>query len=112
MKKYYVSIGTGTDKLSKSFVEENDKSEIVRDFLKEAYYMIDETLIVTENKEEALKVYNNTDSSYYFTVSDYGYELSATIIELSEEEGEYDEDGDWQAEEIAVIKKKCGDISF
>ena len=95
MKIYTVETGTNSTYLPAHYVDSTASAEIVSDYLSERNYMTDTVIIRTPDKDEAQKAYDSAWSDYNIVATPVGYQLDVTLVELSEEEGEFDEDGDW-----------------
>lgn len=107
MKKYFVSAGWNSWSLPDHYKESTTDEQIIKDFFDSVLYMTDSTLLSTESEEEARRFYASTHGDYQIDATGAGYELSIYVIDLSVEEGEYDEDGDWCSDKITIIDKKA-----
>ena len=110
IKRYYVDCGYNCDYVSDWQKANYTDEQIAKDYLVRGEYMTETTMIETHSRKEAEKVFNAVCSDYNITKTNVGYELSAYIVELCEEEGFYDEDGDWNSFSIRVLANKIDDI--
>lgn len=98
MKKYSITKGTITDSWSKSEIE---ASELLR-----GEYQIDdgEVIFSSFDKSEAETEFAKYYCDCVLYKTQVGYEVHIDYFDLSEEEGEIDENGDFEADFIEIIK--------
>lgn len=110
-KRYLISFGTNTESAQRSYVDSNTREEIFKSYIDSELYTMDRVIFTTDSKEEALAEFSKYRSSISVVLSNYGYEIGYEAYELSEETGEYNEDGEWEGIfatplEIAKLKNE------
>ena len=98
MKRYSITKGTITQSWSKSEIEASE-------FLSREYQINDgEVIFSSFDKSEAEKEFTKYYCDCILYKTQVGYEANIDYFELSEEEGEIDESGDFEADFIEAIK--------
>ena len=98
MKKYVITKGTVTESWNKSEIEASE-------FLNREYQIDDgEVIFSSFDKSEVEKEFAKYYCDCFLQKTQVGYEAYIDYYELSEEEGEIDENGDFEVDFIEAIK--------